>query len=184
MPSDLCSPEVHSPLSDIFLNNNQLTGTLDVSACQNLILLNAAFNNLTGALYSPQGYNHMHTVQLQSNEFNMTDTLDGIIAGGRVTEVNMADNRHNEFDYSARTGRLQLVAVVIKHACLLSTLEISPPQRPLAPFSSAMTYFDMIYIFCRDPERDFRAALLELSQHVQQQSGGKLVARQRQHNWV
>ena len=106
MPSDLCSPEVHSPLSDIFLNNNQLTGTLDVSACQNLILLNAAFNNLTGELYSPQGYNHMHTVQLQSNEFNMTDTLDGIIAGGRVTEINMADNRHNEFDYSARTGLL------------------------------------------------------------------------------
>ena len=104
VPSDLCSPAAHSPLSDLFLDNNQLTGTLNVSSCLNLILLEASSNNLTGKLYGPQGYNHLHTVILQNNELNMTATLNGIIAGGRVTEINMANNRHDDSDYTFRTG--------------------------------------------------------------------------------
>ena len=115
VPSDLCSLEAHSPLSDIFLDNNMLTGTLNVSACLNLILLEASSNNLSGTLYGPQGYNHLHTILLGDNEFNMTSTLDGIIAGKRVTEITMANNRHDNFDYTARTGQFERVRSRHRH---------------------------------------------------------------------
>ena len=115
VPSDLCSPEAHSPLADIFLDNNLLTGTLNVSACQNLILLEASSNNLTGTLYGPQGYNHLHTVLMGDNEVNMTSTLAGIIAGKRVTEITMANNRHDNFDYTARTGQFERVRSRHRH---------------------------------------------------------------------
>ena len=110
MPSDLCSPDGLSPLSDLFLYNNNLTGNLNVSNCLNLILLDASFNNLDGALLVPQGYNHLHTVNINNNEFDMTATLNGLIAGRHVTDIGIANNFYaaDASNYSSHSGQFVL----------------------------------------------------------------------------
>lgn len=48
LPSgDLCAGS-RVPLAGFFLSHNNLTGSLDVSDCVDLVLLDASFNNLTG----------------------------------------------------------------------------------------------------------------------------------------
>ena len=44
---DLCAGST-VPLAGLFLSHNNLTGSLDVSDCVDLVLLDASFNNLTG----------------------------------------------------------------------------------------------------------------------------------------
>ena len=55
VPRDICVPNVISPLSDLQLGSNILTGDLDLSHCVNLIALDAPFNNFSGSLISPTG---------------------------------------------------------------------------------------------------------------------------------
>ena len=43
----LCSGST-VPLAGLFLSHNSLTGSLDISDCVDLVLLDASFNNLTG----------------------------------------------------------------------------------------------------------------------------------------
>ena len=92
VPSDICSPDGLSPLSDIFLDSNQLSGALDVSSCLNLILLDVSFNNISGTLHTPRAFNHLHTVKLDNNSFALTETWNGLIAGKQVTEISIPCN--------------------------------------------------------------------------------------------
>ena len=41
IPHDLCLPNFQSPLTDLFIGSNQLTGTLDLTFCRELILVDA-----------------------------------------------------------------------------------------------------------------------------------------------
>ena len=92
VPLDFCTTDGLSPLSDIFLDSNQLTGVLDVSSCLNLIILDVSFNNISGALNTPREFNHLHTVKLNNNSFALAETLNGLIEGKQVTEISIPCN--------------------------------------------------------------------------------------------
>ena len=95
VPSDLCSPDGLSPLTDIFLDSSQLSGALDVSSCLNLILLDGSFNNISGTLNTPHAFNQLHTVKLNNNSLLLADTLDGLIKGKQATEISIPCNRES-----------------------------------------------------------------------------------------
>ena len=93
VPPDICLGDGSSPLSDLFLSYNQLTGSLDVSDCLNLVLLDCGFNNMTGALSTPRRYNHLHTVLLSNNSLDITSTLTGLIDGQHIITMEITNNR-------------------------------------------------------------------------------------------
>lgn len=96
IPSDLCAEDGSSPLTDLFLGSNMLTGSLNISQCQNIILIDAANNQLSGSVPHLLGYPILHIVHLDGNRFSGTipDTLDSLsFAGNLVTDLNLASNK-------------------------------------------------------------------------------------------
>ena len=82
VPTDLCRHEEQlsaagaagganlSPLSDLFLGGNVLTGMLDLSSCINLIQVSAPTNNISDFSPPPSGYNRLHSIDLSNNQVN------------------------------------------------------------------------------------------------------------------
>ena len=66
------------------------------------MLQDGSNNNFT-SISTPQSYNHLHTVLLGNNSLDLTSTLDGIIKGRHVTSLDIANNRHNNDNYTGRT---------------------------------------------------------------------------------
>ena len=92
LPLDLCVPHVLSPLSDLDVRQNMLEGALNLTHCVNLISFDASFNDFSGALISPVGYNHLHTVRVSNNSLHTHSTLLSLIGSGHVTDIIMANN--------------------------------------------------------------------------------------------
>ena len=57
------------------------------------MILNMQFNNFSGTLGSPTGYNHLNTAFIQNSSFDLTATLLALIDGGHVTDLDAAYNR-------------------------------------------------------------------------------------------
>ena len=92
VPDDLCVANATSALSDLFIGNNLLSGDLNFSNCVNLVILSAPFNEFTGALLSPTGHNHLHSVNLANNSMGWLPTLNSLIVSGHLTDINIAEN--------------------------------------------------------------------------------------------
>lgn len=66
---------------------------LDFSQCQALITIDASNNNFTGAVRSPSGNNLLYSVNLQDNSIDMEPSLDALIAGKHIINLNINNNR-------------------------------------------------------------------------------------------
>ena len=92
LPADICVKDVPSSLSDLFLGQNQLMGTVDITHCLNMVVLDASYNKFSGTLLSPSGYNHLHAVHLANNSINSVETLNNLIVSRHLTDISLANN--------------------------------------------------------------------------------------------
>ena len=94
VPGTLCNTNGTSPLSDLHISNNRLSGALDVSNCLRLVQVDAGDNHFTD-FDNPTGYNKLHTVHLSRNNFGnevFSEILIALSDGGHVSDLAISWN--------------------------------------------------------------------------------------------
>ena len=94
-----------SPLADLILISNQLTGLLNMSSCVNLIYLDVSKNQYNGtAIGPPPGDNNLHEVYLSDNQLsNVTD----FVRPGLITALDVGQNALADASLLRAVSRLQ-----------------------------------------------------------------------------
>ena len=95
VPSSLCQLGYDSPLEDLLISGNLLTGNLNIGWCNNLVFIDGQKNFFSGDLPNLDGYNSLHIIHLANNQFNGTIFTDSHFALGSslITAINMQMNQ-------------------------------------------------------------------------------------------
>lgn len=93
VPSSLCNLGYNSPLEDLLISGNQLTGNLDLGWCNNLVFIDAQRNKFSGDLPDIKGYRSLHIVHLAYNNFNGTIPASFTTESSLITDLNMESNQ-------------------------------------------------------------------------------------------
>ena len=94
-PSGLCMANASSPLSGLFLNDNHLTGVLDVSTCESLFILEVASNALTGTLMVPPlKSNSIKIADVSKNSFDIVTTMGALMNSSQLMTLNFNGNAY------------------------------------------------------------------------------------------
>ncbi|GAX78739.1 hypothetical protein CEUSTIGMA_g6176.t1 [Chlamydomonas eustigma] len=117
VPGSLCSLGLNSPLINLLLLNNQLTGTLNISACGNLNYIDVTNNQLQGSLPAMAPYNRLQTFNAGQNNFT------SLLIARHLNTLSMDLNQRLSGTIPATVGSmLSLNALNLKNVNLSGTL--------------------------------------------------------------